>query len=120
MIIPKKIVTLILTISFSQIVFAACEHGNIYEDIECYDKQIKQDKAKMNSIYNSLSKTLDDNGKKELENSQKAWLSYRDAQCNGLMGYFGSQAQGAGSALIQKSCVGEKLEQRIKELNDLK
>ncbi|MCH7330240.1 lysozyme inhibitor LprI family protein [Acinetobacter modestus] len=51
-------------------------------------------------------------GQKQLELSQKAWLAYREAQCEGLMGYgyYGSQAQGAGYALIQCSCISEKLE----------
>lgn len=104
----------------SHTVLADCGKGNVYEDLACYDKQIKQDKVKLNKTYDALSKSLDNDGQKQLELSQKAWLSYREAQCAGLMGYYGAQAQGAGSALIQQSCLSEKISQRIKELNDLK
>lgn len=62
---------------------------------------------------------MDKEGKQLLETSQKAWLAYRDAQCNGIEGYLGSQAQGAGAALILKSCLSEKLSKRITELKNI-
>jgi uncharacterized protein YecT (DUF1311 family) len=116
----RKWLLLIIAAICSQLVFADCAKGNVYEDLSCYEKQIQLDKARLNKLYGALSRSIDSEGQKQLELSQKAWLIYRDAQCDGLMGYYGSQAQGAGSALIQQSCISEKLSQRIKELNDLK
>lgn len=115
-----KIYLSALSLLITSNVFAGeCGKPNVYEDIECYQAQLKKDKATLNSIYDSLNRGLDLEGKKQLELSQKAWLSYRDAQCNGLMGYYGSQSQGAGSALINLSCVSEKVGERIRELRAL-
>lgn len=115
----KKLLIVIFAATFSQFALADCNKGNVYEDLACYEKQIKQDKVKLNKTYEALSKSLDSEGQKQLELSQKAWLAYREAQCEGLMGYYGSQAQGAGYALIQRSCISEKLSERLAELKQL-
>ncbi len=99
--------------------YADCKTSNVYTDIECYEKQLKLDKSNLNKIYGNLFSKLDDEGKIALEASQKAWLNYREKECNGLMGYFGSQSLGAGSHLITLSCVAEKTKDRIKELKSL-
>lgn len=115
----KKLLLVIFTTIISNNVLADCSKGNVYEDLACYEKQIKQDKTKMNKVYQTLNQSLDSEGQKQLELSQKAWLAYREAQCEGLMGYYGSQAQGAGAALIQSSCLSEKLSERLNELKEL-
>lgn len=114
----KKII-LALSILISGFSYAECKTGNVYSDIDCFEKQLKNDKASMNRIYNKLASNLDSEGKTVLEDSQKAWLDYRTKQCSGLMGYYGSQAMGAGSHLIILSCQAEKTHERLKELKDL-
>ncbi len=99
--------------------FAECKTGNVYSDIDCYEKQLKNDKASMNRIYNKLASSLDNEGKALLDSSQKAWLDYRTKQCSGLMGYYGSQAMGAGSHLIILSCEADKTHERLIELKSL-
>lgn len=100
-------------------VFAACQTANVYTDIECYQAKYKKDKATLNAVYDRLNASFDEAGKQQLERSQKAWLSYRTAQCDGLMSYIGSQAMGAGSGLINISCLSEMTADRIKELKNL-
>ncbi|TCM68443.1 uncharacterized protein YecT (DUF1311 family) [Acinetobacter calcoaceticus] len=99
-------------------VYAQCQTSNVYTDIECYEKQLKIDKSQLNKTYNKLYSSFDDEGKSALEASQKAWLVYRDKECNGLAAYFGSQALGAGSRLITLSCEAEKTSERVKALRD--
>jgi len=114
----KKLV-LTLSVLFCGLTHAECKTANVYSDIECYEKQLKNDKANMNKIYNKLASNLDSEGKAMLEGSQKAWLDYRTKQCSGLMGYYGSQALGAGSRLIILSCEANKTKERLNELKSL-
>lgn len=113
-----KNMILILGFLGSTSVYAQCQTGNVYTDIACYEKQLKADKSELNKTYNGLYASLDKDGMLILEESQKAWLAYREKECNGLMAYFGSQAQGAGSHLITLSCVADKTEDRVKELKN--
>lgn len=99
--------------------FAECKTSNVYTDIDCYEKQLKADKISLNKLYSKLSTKLDDDGKMQLEKSQKTWLDYRNSQCDGLLAYFASQSMGAGSKLITLSCEAEKTKERLKELKSL-
>ena len=97
-------------------IYAQCQTGNVYTDISCYEKQLKNDKADLNKIYNGFYASLDEEGKLILGESQQAWLDYRNKECNGLMAYFASESQGAGPYLITLSCEADKTKERIKEL----
>ena len=99
--------------------FAECNTGNVYTDIQCTEKSLKADKSALNTVYTKISADLDAEGKSELDASQKAWLNYRNKQCNGLLAIYASQAQGAGSKLITLSCEAEKTHERVQELKIL-
>ena len=114
----KMSIALLVAIS-SNSAFALCKTSNVYSDIECYEKQLKSDKSKLNKLYGGLYGKLDDEGKTQLELSQKSWLDYRNKQCGGLVAYFASQSLGAGPKLITISCEAEKTQDRLKELKDL-
>lgn len=58
----KKLM-LALLVLFCGVAHAECKTGNVYSDIECFEKQLKTDKAKMNKIYNKLVSNLDSEGK---------------------------------------------------------
>ncbi|WP_244121696.1 lysozyme inhibitor LprI family protein [Burkholderia gladioli] len=57
--------------------------------------------------------------KAEFEQSQKAWLNYRDKQCNGYFAAEASQSQGEGPALIVRDCLAELTRQRLDYLKTL-
>nr|WP_232438845.1 lysozyme inhibitor LprI family protein [Burkholderia ubonensis] len=52
-----------------------------------------------------------------MEKSQKAWLNYREKQCNGYIAAEASQSQGAG--LITKDCLVTITKQRVDYLKTL-
>ena len=58
----KKLM-LTLLVLFCGVAHAECKTGNVYSDIECFEKQLKIDKAKMNKIYNKLASNLIVKGK---------------------------------------------------------
>ncbi|WP_244129433.1 lysozyme inhibitor LprI family protein [Burkholderia gladioli] len=59
------------------------------------------------------------NTRLEFEQSQKAWLNYRDKQCNGYLAAAASQSQGEGPALIVRDCLAELTRQRVDYLKTL-
>jgi uncharacterized protein YecT (DUF1311 family) len=115
----KKMLSFVLLSFAPTFVFPACHSSNVYESIACYEKELKMSKAKLNHTYQTLFKSLDDEGKKVLENSQKNWLSYKNSHCDELVAYLSSDSQGGGSKLINLSCNAELIDQRIKQLKSL-
>ncbi|MFB2588295.1 lysozyme inhibitor LprI family protein [Acinetobacter sp. c1-l78] len=109
----------VLGLGLSSLTFANCDFGNVYEDLQCYEKQFSQAKVQLNKTYQKLYQQQNTNTQQALEQSQTAWLNYRDKQCNGLMGAIGSEAQGAGSGLIVTSCLAEMTTERSKTLAEL-
>lgn len=115
----KKFILLCLILLFSSNVFAECKTTNVYDDIACYEKELKNNKTKLNQTYQNLYKTMDDDGKIVLEKSQKNWLTYKNSHCDELVAHLSSYTLGAGNRLINLSCNSDLTEQRIKQLKDL-
>ncbi|WP_332399300.1 lysozyme inhibitor LprI family protein [Burkholderia ubonensis] len=72
-------------------------------------------KKDLNAIYQKIYASTQ--YKDELEKSQKAWLNYREKQCNGYIAAEASQSQGAG--LITKDCLVTITKQRVDYLKTL-
>ena len=115
----KKIFLLLVLPLISSFAFAECKASNVYDEITCYEKQLKSNKMKLNQTYQKLYNTMDNEGKKILETSQKNWLLYKNSHCDELVSYVSSSSLGAGSKLINLSCNADLIDQRIKELMDL-
>lgn len=47
--------------------------------MDCLSARYKEADRKLNATYNEAMKSLSSDGKKKLEEAQKAWLKYRDA-----------------------------------------
>ena len=115
----KRTLLLSLLPFISSLSYAECKTSNVYEDIACYEKELKSNKTKLNQTYQKLYGAMDDEGKKILERSQRNWLLYKNSHCDELVSYLSSSSLGAGSTLINLSCNVELIDQRIKELKDL-
>lgn len=115
----KKFILLCLIPLFSSHVFAECKANNVYDDIACYEKELKTNKTILNQTYQKLYQSMDDSGKTILEKSQKNWLAYKNSHCDELIGHLSLYTLGAGSHLINLSCNSDLIEQRIKQLKEL-
>lgn len=115
----KKIFLLLILPFISSFTFAECKASNVYDDIACYEKELKSNKTKLNQTYQKLYNTMDDEGKKILETSQKSWLLYKNSHCDELVSYVSRYSLGAGSKLMNLSCNTDLIDQRIKELKNL-
>ena len=69
---------------------------------------------RLNTTYEKVISTLDEQGKEKLRASERAWLTYRDAQA---IYEADSEARGGSMApLIRNTCSTALTEARIKEL----
>ncbi|MBN3816029.1 DUF1311 domain-containing protein [Paraburkholderia sp. Se-20369] len=114
----KKIIYLLLLLlpltSFAE---ACVGGGNVYNDLSCVDRALEKSKKDLNVIYQKIYSSTQYKG--EFEQSQKAWLNYREKQCNGYIASEASQSQGAGSSLITKDCLVTITKQRVDYLKTL-
>lgn len=64
-------------------VFAQCEDKKATADqIECLGTALKKADAELNRIYQNTRKELSPEDAARLRKAQRAWLAYRDAQCD--------------------------------------
>lgn len=114
----KKIIPLILLLlPLSSFAEACTSSGNVYDDLSCANHTLDKSKKDLNSIYQKIYSSTQ--YKNEFEQSQKAWLNYREKQCNGYIATEASQAQGAGASLITKDCLITITKQRVDYLKTL-
>ncbi|MCO8588232.1 lysozyme inhibitor LprI family protein [Burkholderia multivorans] len=96
----------------------ACDNsGNSYSDLSCIARDLDKEKKDLNEIYKKIYSSTQ--YKSEFEQSQKAWLNYREKQCRGYIAAEASQSQGVGAELITKDCLYAITKQRVDYLKTL-
>ncbi|WP_082728939.1 lysozyme inhibitor LprI family protein [Burkholderia sp. LA-2-3-30-S1-D2] len=114
----KKIISLLLLLlPLSSFAEACVNSGNVYDDLSCTDRALNISKKDLNLIYQKIYSSTQ--YKNEFEQSQKAWLNYREKQCNGYIAAEASQSQGVGPGLITKDCLLTITKQRVDYLKTL-
>ena len=91
--------------------------GNVYDDLFCAQQNLGELKNELNVIYRKIYSSTP--YKDEFEKSQRAWLNYREKQCNNYIAAEASQSQGAGPGLIVKDCLVTITRQRVDYLKTL-
>lgn len=107
----------IFMLPLSSFAKACVEDGNVYDDLSCADQTLGQLKKDLNIIYQKIYSSTQH--KNEFEQSQKAWINYRERQCHSYIAAEASQSQGAGSDLITKDCLVTITRQRVDYLKTL-
>ncbi|MGC2948117.1 MULTISPECIES: lysozyme inhibitor LprI family protein [Burkholderia] len=114
----KKIIPLVFfLLPLTAFADACANSGNVYDDLSCTNQTLDNSKKELNTIYQKLYSSTQ--YKNEFEQSQRAWLNYRDKQCNGYIAAEASQSQGAGPGLITKDCLATITKQRVDYLKTL-
>lgn len=108
-----------LSTSICSIAYAKCNQTDQLQTYSCMEQQLKTDKVKMNKIYQRIYQQYDAKNKALLEKAQKAWLSYRDAQCTELTGSLYYGAMGLASGFAHLDCEMNATQFRLKELTSL-
>lgn len=103
-----------------------CHYNNVYENIDCLDKENARFVDDLNAIYKtiktekiSVDEALVPNTEylKNFTESQTAWNQFTKANCQMLnLPYAG--LQGGGIGLVNKSCWNEAYRNRVNELNN--
>lgn len=99
-------------------VFAADECGNASDQAtmnQCADKAYRASDARLNDLYRQIRARLKDDKDttRILVSAQKAWIAYRDAECN-----FASSgvAQGSMYPMILAGCLDDLTQNRVASL----
>ncbi|CAG9207372.1 LprI domain-containing protein [Paraburkholderia tropica] len=113
----KNIYLAFLLLPLNSYAEACVDNGNVCDDLPCANHTHDKEKVDLNVIYQRIYTSTQ--YKNEFEQSQKAWLAYRDKQCNGYIASEASQSQGAGSDMITKDCLVTLTKQRVDYLKTL-
>lgn len=80
----------------------------------CISTEIKQQDVRLNKAYKSLTTTLNSTRKKQLQQVQRAWIKYRDQNCD-----FYADPDGGSLARVNGGiCLMETTASRATELED--
>ena len=81
----------------------------------CAGRDYKSSDKKLNTAYQALSKTITPGGLQKLKSAQKAWIAYRDAQCD-----FDTSGHEDGSIypMIQSLCLDALTQAQTTHLNE--
>jgi uncharacterized protein YecT (DUF1311 family) len=79
----------------------------------CAGLDFKAADAKLNALYRQMTAKYDPADKEKLKAAEKAWLAYRDAECD----YETAQSEGGSiHPMVETECATDKTQARIKEL----
>lgn len=110
---------LIATFLFSSTFVLACDEGDNYSNLECYEKEIASNEANLKNLTAKFNSQQDESGKKLFKSTDVAWRKYVKSQCDDLKGYLTRESFGIGSVLMETSCKADLLKQRVELVNDL-
>lgn len=99
--------------------FSACidkSGGVTSEMLECADIELKAQDQRLNTAYRELSSNLNAKRRGELQDVQRLWIRFRDANC----AFYVDPEGGTAATLAGSSCVLQMTASRAKELEDLK
>ena len=90
--------------------------GDQTEITDCYAREFRKTDAQLNAVYKSLLVALDAEHQTLLRKAQRAWLTFRDADCN----LDASEAlHGSMEGMLVFMCMDAMTEKRIKDLQSL-
>jgi uncharacterized protein YecT (DUF1311 family) len=111
-----KYLTLFLFLFVASLASAQCKDALSTKDMQdCMDNEWKKSDAELNRVYQEALKKLNPEQLALLKKAQRAWLSYRDAQCGADYKMF---AGGSAAPLALTQCRVTLTQERTKTLKD--
>lgn len=102
-------------IVFSTTLLAQCEKaGTTANTTRCMSNEYEKADAELNRIYKLAFKGLDEKETENLKKAQRAWVIYRDAQCDAEYAKWGG---GSGGPAAHLECLGRLTRLRTRELH---
>jgi uncharacterized protein YecT (DUF1311 family) len=103
---------LLFSITFSKASFGQCE-GSTVDVTNSFEKEFRQADLDLNKTYKLALKDLQESDAALLRKAQRAWIAYRDAQCDAEYAKWGGGSGGPGGHL---QCLATITEERIVRL----
>ena len=111
-----KYLVLLLLLFVPSLLTAQCKDAVSTKDMQdCMDNEWKKSDAELNRVYQESLKKLKPEQAALLKKAQRAWLSYRDAQCDADYKMF---AGGTAAPLALTQCRVTLTQERTKTLED--
>lgn len=98
--------------------FSACmdkSNSTTVDMLECIDAETKRQDGRLNKAYKEAMSQLSAERKKQLQQAQRAWITYRDANC----GFYADPEGGSMARLVASDCFMSATASRAKELESL-
>ncbi len=83
--------------------------------VECIGAETQRQDARLNKVYKALAANLSPERKKQLQEAQRAWIKFRDANC----GFYYDPDGGSMARVSANDCVMTMTSNRAKELENL-
>ena len=90
--------------------------GVTVEMLGCIAAETKLQDARLNKVYKDVMAELSEPRKKELRDAQRAWVKYRDANCN----FYNDPDGGTMASVRSSDCFMMTTASRVKELENFK
>jgi len=117
----KNTIKALIFFLLSNFAFAAnvdcSKKANTLEILACHENRYVEADKKLNSVYSSAMKNIDENQKKALKQSQLAWLKFRDSNFTFVMEMNKDSGSFANVAISEFKATF--VEKRVAELKDL-
>ncbi|RKG48518.1 DUF1311 domain-containing protein [Acinetobacter cumulans] len=84
--------------------------------LDCFRAETKRQDARLNSAYQQTMASLTATRKKQLQDVQRLWIRYRDANC----GFYADPDGGSMAGLNSSSCYLDATASRATELENLR
>jgi uncharacterized protein YecT (DUF1311 family) len=109
------VVFLIAVVGATKPALSQCEHaGTTAATTDCFDREYKNADAELNRIYKLAFTGLDAKAADNLRKAQRAWIVYRDAQCDAEYAKWGG---GSGGPAAHLACLLRLTQLRTRELH---
>ena len=99
--------------------FSACmdKSGGVTGDmLDCIGAETKRQDSRLNNAYKAAMPQLSPTRKKQLQDAQRAWIKYRDANCN----FYADPDGGTMATVNSNDCFMSATASRAKELEGFK
>ncbi len=112
----KKLILVAFALSsFSAFAQNCSDLTSTYDLRICYDKMLQNEDAKLNKNYKACMAKLDATAKAKLQKAQRAWIAFRDADCD----YQADEMRGGTlETVIGLSCLATETQERAEMLKD--
>lgn len=98
--------------------FSVCmdkSNGVTINMIECIDAETKRQDARLNKAYKNVMDQLSPERKKQLQTAQRAWITYRDANCQ----FYADPEGGSLARVSANNCFMSETASRSQELESM-